>query len=205
MVNEEFLADSECRNCQTGSDDELTRPVREPRDLSLKDLWRKSSNGTLDRLSPAECLDAYATTIQSTKHNLFIVVAGKNDNMSSAVYFPYLTDINNNNLYSIKGFSASEGLGQEEGHDPLEWICSGLPDKENSRCQSRVGEITNKPQTWSIAGGCSAYERHCDPYRWLVDHCLSERAEPRCRLYFSPIIAKIVTALNFCKFIIPVR
>ncbi|KAH5426660.1 hypothetical protein HBI47_117900 [Parastagonospora nodorum] len=70
---------------------------------------------------------------------------------------------------------------------------------DRSLCQSRLGEITKEPQTWSMGKLCYADGEFCDPYRWPVDYCLSERAEPRCRLHFSPTIAIIVTTLNFFK------
>lgn len=136
MVNEEFLAGSQCRNCQ--SDENIYS-------LSVKNLWDKSHNNTLDRLSTADCLTAYATRIQSTRRNLLLVTRDKNNDVNITAYFPNLSYINNTDLYWTQSFDADEGLGQRRGGDSLSWICSGLPDREGLPCQSRIGEITNDP------------------------------------------------------------
>jgi hypothetical protein len=169
----------------------------------LNYLWQNSRDGSLDRLSASECLTAYGTTVQSTRRNLLVVTADNGyaaDSNTSSLYPLNPFSINNTNLHWGWDFRATDGLNHYLNVDPLAWICSGIPEKENSSCQSRLVEIRNGAYPWEMAAGCYVSEEFCNRYRGRVDYCFSERADPRCRLHFSPIIATIVTALNLCKF-----
>lgn len=53
------------------------------------------------------------------------------------------------------------------------------------KCTNYAGEILKTPETWVVHN--------------LVDYCLSERAEPHCKLQFVPVIAILVTCLNLFK------
>jgi hypothetical protein len=198
VVSDEFVNDSECRNC-TMTNDVGTAKV-------LEHLWKKSRDGLLDNLTSAECIDAYATTIQSARSNLLVVTARKNPSPKpmTGLYSGYHpgddTYINNTGLYLIRNSGAVERLSQRQSMDadPLSWLCSGLPYKDNIGCQMRLGELKDTSRPWEISG-CFGDPSYCDQYRLPVSHCLSERPNTLCRLHFSPLIAGIVTTLNLCK------
>ncbi|KAF3045926.1 hypothetical protein E8E12_007517 [Didymella heteroderae] len=51
-----------------------------------------------------------------------------------------------------------------------------------------------------MSTGCySSLEGYCDRYEYPINYCLSESADPKCRLHFNTVIAVIVTVLNFFK------
>jgi hypothetical protein len=195
VVSEEFIKDTECRNCTAA--DQSVIPTAE----ILKDLWRKSRNGLLDKLTPADCVDAYSTLIQSTRSNLLVVTARKSPSPRPIAGLYSLDDsyINSTDVYLIRNSDAVERLNQYQGNDPLAWLCSGLPGKRDIACQMRLGELKDISQPWELSAGCSGDPSYCNQYRWPVSHCLSERPKTLCRLHFSSIVASIVTALNLCK------
>jgi hypothetical protein len=173
----------------------------------LNYLWRKSRDGSLDRLSASECLTAYGTTVQSARRNLLVVTTDNGhaaDRNTSSLYPLNNLSINNTNLHLGWDSRATDGLNHYLNEDPLAWICSGIPGKKHKSCQSRLAEVRNAPRSWQVAAAnCYASQGFCDRNRWSVDYCLSERVDSRCRLHFSPTIAIIVTSLNLCKSKLP--
>ncbi|KAH6638910.1 hypothetical protein C7974DRAFT_421557 [Boeremia exigua] len=198
MVDQSFLDSPTCLNCTTAF------PKEPFAKQTLKTLWDKSQNGSLDRLEPSECVNAYGTKIQSARRNLFVVLADGNfSSVYSSPENPGNNWINNTNFLSAWLSRAEAGLThyQNNVQSPFGWICSGLPTERPSQpCINRLEEVKRFSEPWTVAVSCSGGPPgYCDHNRWPVDHCLSEPAEPRCRLHFSPLIAIIVTALNFCK------
>jgi hypothetical protein len=200
VVNQAFVDDPECHNCT----DTIPKSASATAHAQmLKSLWSMSRNNLLDRLEPDECLSAYGTMIQSTRRNLLFVTANENVKSTvdpTAIGFPRMPYINNTNWALIRHFDATKGL--EQYQDPLDWACTGLTRAASgeTRCINRIEEIRSAPQPWTLSIGCvSGTPGYCDGSRWPISYCLSERAELQCQLHFSPVIAIVVTVLNFCK------
>lgn len=150
----------------------------------LEDLWGMSKSGTLEKLSPAECLSAYGIPTQSTRRNLLVVTA--NENVAPRDY-PY---INNTNFGTIMREDARQRLKLfKRDSSALSWICSGLAQR--GPCMNFIEGIKNAPEPWTLAGfNCgTGIPGECDGTRWPIKYCLSERAELQCSLNFSPVIA----------------
>ena len=201
LVSQAFVDDSECRNCTAAIPDAASDAEM------LRGLYEKSRNGSLERLDAAECVAAYGTLIQSTRRNLLVVTANEDVNLGPAdmIYPPERPYINNANWYMIERSVATEGLRAYAriADSPVDWICSGLPDPGDSICINELEAIKSGSQAWTLSRRCSGGpEGYCDRYRWPVDYCLSEAAEPRCQLHFNRVIAIIVTVLNFGKSLI---
>ncbi|KAJ8109018.1 hypothetical protein OPT61_g7764 [Boeremia exigua] len=182
MVKQAFVDAPACENC-TSSD-----PISKFDTQMAIDLWDKLQSGLLDRLEPAECLNAYGVTVQSTRRSLFVIVTANENDSPEPQSLPFYKNTNTNVLTSWYS-DASRGLQHygNTGEGPIRWLCSGITiERPARRCLDRFGELSNSTQPWTIGGR-------------RVDYCLSEKAEPRCRLHFSPLIAIIVTALNFFK------
>jgi hypothetical protein len=166
----------------------------------LENLWAKSRNGSLDRLDPAECIAAYGTLIQSTRRNLLVVIADEHVDRDFERLLPEfgIIGLHIPDLLSTWSFSAQYSLsfwGRRE--DTIGWMCRDLPSKTGVQCSNRLAELS--PQNWTISSGCTQDRTgYCHPYRWPVEYCLSEPADDRCQIHFSPLIAGVVTALNFC-------
>jgi hypothetical protein len=75
-----------------------------------------------------------------------------------------------------------------------EWLCSGLGYSVAplGSCPNNVNRIQNDAvsDAWRVGYGDTT---------WPVEYCLSEAAEPHCKLHFEPTIAILITVLNFGK------
>lgn len=203
VVSEAFLDDPQCQNCTSGA---TSQDNSNPSggDL-LRAIWQKSREGALQKLEPSECINAYGVMTQSTRRNLLAVVANENirSGLPDMAYPPTstLTHNNNTNLYEVMSSSAAQGLAHYRySGTPFDWICSGLVQAPDTLCLDRLADIKSSPQPWNMSRGCfSRLEGYCDRYVYPIDYCLSETADPRCRLHFNTVIAVIVTVLNFCR------
>jgi hypothetical protein len=94
----------------------------------------------LQRLEVAECIQEYATTIQSTRRHL-LLVAGEDK-------FPSLDQnafINGSQIYWGFPFYSTNARAAENAASAYDWICSGLPKHGDSSadniCASDIDEI----------------------------------------------------------------
>jgi hypothetical protein len=200
VVTEDFINDTECRNCSTDASEPFdSYGTRGFTGTILNNMWNMSKSGTLDRLSPAECLTAYNTPIQSNRRNLLFVANNEyplsrvNATVLSSV--GYYVSVNNTNVYYVYHFSSVKGV-ERPMTQSLEWIIS---ISQNTQAYSKaVDNLSRSPDTWKVGPYCYPHER-CSEVQWRVQYCLSEAAVPLCKLRFEPLIAIIVTCLNFCK------
>jgi len=158
----------------------------------LETLWEKARAGNLERLEPDRCIDEYATSIQSNHRNLLVV---SDDNS-----FPQSTEnkfINGSHVYWAAEFDVYDAAGSEEASNAYDWVCSASHDVDTP-CSVRVQEV-KKQEYWQVGWLCDG-EWLCDLSRTPVEYCLSELAQPHCKLHFEPTITTIITILNLCKF-----
>lgn len=149
----------------------------------LVSIWQEARDGRLDKLGPAECLEQYGKTIQSDRQNLLLVAGDSNFSPRQNNSF-----INGSMVYWAGSFTAGDMANTlQEASESYSWICSGLPESEEA-CADRIQQIKSTPQTWRV-----------DDSLWPVEYCLSQKAEPRCKLQFIPIVLIVVTVLNFSK------
>ncbi|KAJ8117813.1 hypothetical protein OPT61_g1088 [Boeremia exigua] len=185
VVSEAFLDSENCVNCTSDPDYEYVNIV-------LPMLWDKSRQGLLDHLNPTECFNAYATSIQSSGRNVLVVIDNKDADKSLSK-----SPLNDTNVYGKSFFSAYLGTDASEASTSYSWICGGYNASETP-CANKVDAIRSASQAWQVrVFACSGST--CEHYSLPVKYCLSEPAEPKCKLRFSPIIAIIVTVLNFVK------
>lgn len=203
LVNDDFLNAPECRNCT-----ETYSPSGSYRSMSstyagatLHSLWNQSRNSVLDRLEPADCIAQYATSLQSYRRNVLLVIDSTQTDLPPQNR--NLTYLNNTDTFWVDAFDANEGMQPDGSADSYQWICSSISYGSDSNCANEIGAIKNAPDAWKVGGYVCSYSgtRTCSQSLWPVKYCLSERATPRCRLHFSPVIASIVTVLNFCKYL----
>lgn len=193
IVNSAFLEDTSCTNCTN------TSPTYLPAGEMLNDLWLKSRNGSLDKLAPEDCIDAYGTLIQSTRRNLLVVISKRITTIRTGNVFP---GMNNSNTLGYWRSTAQAGLRTYPKNygSPIDWMCSDLSYKPDTLCIGRLEELKSSATGWTMPGLCyGGPEGYCDQNRLPVDYCLSERTDVKCQLHFSTLIASLVTALNFCK------
>lgn len=189
-VSQSFLDDAECRNCSND------RPYT--RDGLLETLWDKARADELDRLSPSQCLNEYASIIQSDRRNVLLIASDAN--------FPppdENTYMNGSRAYWSDSFNADSAEGTTSAADAYGWICSGLKPEYASNqdqvpCSDRVDEIKSATNAWRVGRYCygSAASHTCVYDSLPVEYCLSEKAAPHCKLHFEPTIAIIITILN---------
>ncbi|XPT03930.1 hypothetical protein M3J09_013016 [Ascochyta lentis] len=171
-VSQSFINDTKCLNC-----DKSYPPMAQM-------LWDKANTGQLQRLHPTDCFNNYAQIIQSDRRNLLLVAGDSN--------FPppeNNTSGRGSRVYSYNRFEAESASNIEMSTEAYEWMCSGYTTSTDDyrSCSALTGDI--KRQGF-------------DPWRvdyFPVEYCLSEQAEPHCKLYFEPGIAIVVTVLNLVK------
>ncbi|XPS76152.1 hypothetical protein M3J07_008208 [Ascochyta lentis] len=215
-VSESFVESAECVNCSTppNKDTNMTTVERDgtyPNQefpYLLDSLWSKARNGTLDRLEPAECINQYATLIQSSRRNVLLVASdgefpGKDKN----------TLINGSYVYDALPFASTDIYRPENAGGAYEWICSGMPSSYYDDCTSRISDVKSDVSAWrvgrnncstieypggGIASGCNEQFRETYP----VSYCLSEEALPHCKVHFSRDISILVNIINLVKAIL---
>lgn len=180
------MDDTQCLNCS--KPDSHSYFIGE----TLKSLWTKARAGRLERLSPSDCLNEYAQVIQSNRRNLLLVADDSNFRPPEENHF-----INGSHAYWADIFYATSATSTSDAADSYSWICSGQTGV--AFCSYFVDTIKAAPESWRIGFYCDNFYNECVPANFPVEYCLSERAEPHCKLHFEPNIAIIVTVLNFCK------
>jgi hypothetical protein len=161
----------------------------------LNSLHSESKAGSLERLEPAECLNKYATSIQSNRRHLLLVAGDDNFPTAEANTF-----INGSHVYWAFPFFASDAQGGESASNSYNWICSAMNLAEP--CSNNVDRVRASPSTWRVGYNCTDYytPELCALGTFPVEYCLSQQAEPHCRLQFDTTIAITVTVLNFGKY-----
>jgi len=159
----------------------------------LQNLWVDARADDLDRLSPAECMDSYATNIQSTRGNVLLVASDGHFPPPTENYF-----VNGSRVYWADMFSAKTALATDTASDSFGWMCSGVDSKRP--CSNDIEAIKRAgAESWRVGWYCDQ-QLVCGWARWPVEYCLSQRALPRCKLYFERTIGIATTVLNFGKF-----
>jgi hypothetical protein len=153
-------------------------------------LWSKARAGKLERLDTAECIDNYATSIQSNRRNLLLVAQDD--------YFPPPEEnffLNKSRIYWAGDFRAEDARDLENAPDPYSWMCTSL--EVYDQCSDELETIKKAGvDLWRVGYYCDE-NSVCDVARWPVEYCLSEPAEPHCKLHFELPIAIVIIVLNF--------
>lgn len=135
--------------------------------------------GQLERLSPQDCIQAYAETFQTDRRHVILVTGSNNYLMQEAATSTLVA-------------SASEGGLNTTWHRncpsaPFSWICDQAP----------VEICNDRPQ-------CISTHKAIDPLHWTVQrstvqYCLSENVAQTCRLRFNLGLAVVVIVFNLLK------
>ncbi|KAH5234289.1 hypothetical protein HBI62_025840 [Parastagonospora nodorum] len=210
-VSESFLEDDTCRNCSAP----VNQPVNAPFSIErmgtsywqiyntanvpriLDDMHKKYKRGLLVKLQPQECLNKYATSIVSNRRHVLLVASDDN--------FPTLEDnvfINGSHVYWAGPYYATDSKNPRDASNGYNWICSGM--QYNSFCANDVDKLKANVSAWRTGHYCptptTPLGAFCAEARTFpVQYCLSEPAQPHCRLQFDTTIAVIVTVLNAVK------
>ncbi|KAH7093703.1 hypothetical protein FB567DRAFT_178552 [Paraphoma chrysanthemicola] len=213
-VSNTFLEDADCRNCSTFPNRNMTAVYTGGQGYGyssysflvpdipniLSNLHKDYKSGKLERFEAAQCLDRYATSIQSERRHLLLVAGETN--------FPAPADnkyIPGSHVYWANPFYSSAADEARKASDAYAWICSGLDINRDVACSNRFNEVRSNASAWHVGPYCknaSGTSYSCGDGGFInlpVEYCLSQRAEPHCRLQFNTTIAIIVTVLNFVK------
>jgi hypothetical protein len=210
-ISESFIDDPGCIDCvNPWGVNQLLSNERIP--SILKSLRNKAQAGVLERLDSARCISEYAMSIQSKRRNLLLVAHDDFLPTPKDNYF-----VNGSRVYWGAKFSASSATNPSASMNSYTWMCSGLHNSsntdgvskpapyaefgryENTRCSTDVKSIkATGPDSWRVGVYCDK-NGICDFAHWPVEYCLSELAEPHCKIYVEPKIVTIVTVLNFSK------
>ena len=201
-VRQNFVDSPECLGC--------TDPIKGADFSFTREIHRKIQENRFQRLDNIDCIDAYATTLQTHRGDL-LVVAKSDDIVWGNQIDNYRTDddyLNNENSAVFWTYSLTSGW-EYVPQDTFQWICSNYPDADPSSrnpksCDAVVDEIRNSAQNWTISSMTEHSPSAFGFYymRGPIQYCLRERKESECRVLWSVPIASLVTALNFIKAIL---
>jgi len=139
-------------------------------------LFNQARNGSLKRLEPLECLNAYARPFQTTWGSVLFVVppTSKGFTPDKAVLW-----------YEEKESLPTSNSGISQGW-PFQWICRVDGGSNSEQCQNRISPKQKDIANWK-------------PFDKEILYCLAEPVEEHCRLLYSAHLAIIVVLLNLFK------
>jgi hypothetical protein len=158
----------------------------------LQDLHADYKANTLKTLTPAECITQYATSMQSRRRNLLLVAS--DDNFPTAAENTF---INGSHVYWAGPFFASDAQTSSSASDSYKWMCSASY-KDRGMCSNKIDSVRKNPTAWKVGFYCPEGDA-CADSSFPVEYCLSQPAEPHCKLQYDLAIAVAVTILNFGK------
>lgn len=164
----------------------------------LEDMRAEYKAGSLDRLEPSDCISRYSTSIQSNRRHVLLVAS--DDNFPATSENRYM---NNSHVYWASPFYADDATSGEQAANSYNWMCSAM--NIDGVCSNNVDIVRGSPDSWRVGYDCNDdfnginMGNLCNLKTTPVQYCLSQRAQPHCRLQFDTTIAVVVTVLNFCK------
>ncbi|KAL2807889.1 hypothetical protein BJX63DRAFT_410906 [Aspergillus granulosus] len=138
--------------------------------MSLERLVVSAHANNLTRLTPQDCITAYATAWQS-KYGGVILISSAFNGSTSATHFV------------MQQLAPRPADSQQ---DPYGWICQTTPER---RCQSDLDQVKQKADStdgWVVDG-------------YKVDYCLVEETPEKCTLEYSLPLLIVVLATNLVK------
>ncbi|KAH8723447.1 hypothetical protein GQ44DRAFT_774048 [Phaeosphaeriaceae sp. PMI808] len=141
FVSKSFLADTSCRSCMMSPNASTIEPViyskYKPNGVSnvIKSLHNKFKAGELDKLEPAQCIDQYATTVQSNRLHLLLIANDDNFPTAEENSFP-----KGSHIYWSNFFDA--GNSYDNNYD---WVYSG-----NDNISSEFEQLLNDSGEWRL-------------------------------------------------------
>lgn len=138
-------------------------------------MFDKVFNGSLERLTGSQCIDAYALTFQTQRGSLILVTNDTQKLPTARAYSDFDASIHPASILCLG--------------DPFDWICSHdaehqCLDKSTTPCSVAYKRLHG--DNWAPLGN-------------LVDHCLSEKLPGHCKVQFSTSIAIVVIVFNAIK------
>jgi hypothetical protein len=169
MANEDMLVNEDPSSF-------LARASDPGSNLTARYMHASALARNLTRLENVECMEAYATTFQTSHGSLILVT---NDTNYSNLDYSY---INSHAVYSPPVYPCVD--------DPFGWICG------DGNLQACYGSTTSANTVCTL--------QSVDPTNWKpwgskIEYCLSENVESRCRVQFVPPLAYIVIVFNIAK------
>lgn len=203
-VSKSFIESPECLNCNKNVTSSLAYyyriwpGTRNPLDYDASNVSTivrslHARRNELERLDPSNCLNEYGVIVQSNRRNVLLVADDKNFPTPNENYF-----INGSYVFWATPFDSSDAKQTMFANDAYKWICTG--SRDSTPCSDRIESIRAASSEWRAGLTCKdTVFDNCTTTAYPVEYCLSEKAEPHCRLVFDTGIAILVTVLNFGK------
>ncbi|KAH8589005.1 hypothetical protein B0O99DRAFT_582222, partial [Bisporella sp. PMI_857] len=150
--------------------------------FDMDELHRRAMNGSLARMSSAECIEEFAQPFQTRNDVVLLVLNAPPIESARPITIKH-------QLLSMPPTENLSGERCPAAVDNLSWLCDNInTDQCNTFCKTLLPELKAN-STWA-------------PFGESVDHCLVNRAEQQCTLQFSMPIMIIVIVMNACKMMI---
>lgn len=139
-----------------------------------KHLHAEAWAGKLQKLGPAECIEAYAKPLQSSRRNV-IVIADDKSRRSADVFDVY---------HAFVPTERPQAYGEQ-----YSWVCD---DKlaYSDKCLYHVNDLKANPKNWTLSDDAK------------VQYCLSEKVDEHCKLNVSLPMALVTLLTDLFKILI---
>ncbi|KAL5333717.1 hypothetical protein BJX70DRAFT_405924 [Aspergillus crustosus] len=154
-------------------------------EVSSQRMLASAHANNLTRLSPLDCITAYATSWQSKYAGVTLISSAFDGSDSDAN-----SDSNSMSpLHIVVQQLAPRPADSQQ--DPYGWICQSAPNMPvtNRRCQSDLQTVKQKADSaegWVVDG-------------YKIDYCLVEETPEKCTLEYSLALSIVVIAMNVVK------
>jgi hypothetical protein len=151
-------------------------------------LREMQQNNTLQRLSPSECMAAYATDFLTDRGSLLAVTNSAFIDNASAIQVGATT---NGSVYGWSQSKPSISTGRSPDayeNDPLAWMCADIIgyDDQYYDAPCNLSFAQKAEPNWTI-------------FNYTIDYCLNQPKDEVCSLEFSQVIMIVTITANAIK------
>ncbi|KAL4911154.1 hypothetical protein BDW74DRAFT_184630 [Aspergillus multicolor] len=146
-------------------------------------LHQQAQQGSLERLNPIDCIDAYTSTYQTEHGGLLLVTAS----------------VNTTSKYEILASQSVQHPNASIYLDPYTWMC---PRSAQRNCTTHLSSIRSEirqnnsfiayQHLWKTPG-------RNDTVEYKVNYCLATKLPERCKLQYSLGIMIAISVANIIK------
>jgi hypothetical protein len=127
----------------------------------------------LERLSAADCVNAYAQNYQSARGNLLLVVSNSTQEFTNGSVATFDTQVAP--VTSLEDFAP----------DPFGWICKQL-GSSHGKCANSISQVQREIGNWR-------------PFGSPVQYCMSETVDQHCRVEYTAHLLLVVVLIGLLK------
>ncbi len=154
---------------------------------NLTTVQQLVQDNRFERLENAECINAYAVDLQTSRRTLVVVSSNASIHDTGSIIGSGHQDYVLPERWSTL----------QQGYNPYDWMCG---TREVSLHGVKFDRSGNLPKCYTYVKRFQPIPGEWWPSDWHADHCLSEKVDGQCSFNVNLAIIWIVVACNVIKF-----